>query len=167
MKKTNLLTIGVLMVAGSIAFAQTPPTPSPPPIPPTPPVAKLPKALLETFDKDKDGQLSDDEKNAMKAEMLAKMEARKAKVLEKYDLDKDGKLSDTEKATLKADMDARRLALIEKYDADKDGKLGVKEMQAARDAGEELPSPGMRPESRDQGLKKAPGPGPKAPAASE
>jgi EF hand len=131
MKSTTFITFSAFIGACSLASAQAEPTPSKP---------KLPAALLETFDTNKDGTLSDDEKNAMKAAMQAKSEERKAAILAKYDKDKDGKLSDDEKATLKAEMDAKRTALIAKYDANKDGKLNPAEMKAAREAGEEMPT---------------------------
>ena len=65
--------------------------------------------FMEKFDADKDGQLSDAEKEAVKADMKAKFEARhaemKAKLMEKFDADKDGQLSDAEKEAMKADFE--------------------------------------------------------------
>jgi Ca2+-binding EF-hand superfamily protein len=139
MKTTSLITLAALIGTSSFAAAQEKPNR------PDRPPREIPAALLETFDTDKDGKLSDDERNAMRAAMKAKAEERRAAMLAKYDKDGDGKLSDDEKAMLHADMQAKRLALIEKYDADQDGKLSPAEIKTARDAGEELPPPGMGP----------------------
>lgn len=85
------------------------------------------KKMLERFDADQDGQLSDAEKEAMKAEMEKKHEGKRpghgkrgehgpkgprgergdrpampAEMMDKFDADKDGQLSDTEKEAAKA-----------------------------------------------------------------
>ena len=80
------------------------------------------KKMLEKFDADKDGQLSDAEKEAIKAGMKGKRpnfdgkrpefdgkkgerpsrEDMQKKMLEKFDADKDGQLSDAEKEAMKA-----------------------------------------------------------------
>lgn len=158
MKPTLLITLGSLI--GTCAFAAAQDKPNRP----DRPNRKLPPALLEAFDTDKDGKLSDDERAAMRTAMQAKAEERRAAMLAKYDKDGDGKLSDDEKAMLKADREAKRLALVEKYDADKDGKLSPEEIKTARDAGEDLPPPGMRPGpgGRGPGEKRGPG-GPEGP----
>ena len=71
--------------------------------------AEMKAKFMEKFDADKDGQLSDAEKEAVKADMKAKFEARhaemKAKLMEKFDADKDGQLSDAEKEAMKADFE--------------------------------------------------------------
>ena len=73
--------------------------------------AEMKAKFMEKFDADKDGQLSDAEKEAAKAEMKAKFEARraemKAKFMEKFDADKDGQLSDAEKEAAKAQFQKR------------------------------------------------------------
>jgi hypothetical protein len=158
MNTTLLLTLGAIIGTCSFASAQEKPNR---------PHREMPQALLETFDTNKDGKLSEDERNAMKAAMQAKAEERKSAMLAKYDKDGDGTLSNDEKATLKADMEAKRLALIEKYDADKNGKLGPDEIKAARDAGEELPPPAMMgPGPGGPGGKRGPGGPGGAPPAS-
>ena len=67
--------------------------------------------FMEKFDTDKDGKISDAEKEAVKAEMKAKFEARKAerkaKFMEKFDTDKDGQISDAEKEAIKAEFAKR------------------------------------------------------------
>ena len=70
--------------------------------------AEMKAKFMEKFDADKDGKLSDAEKEAVKAEMKAKFEARraemKAKFMEKFDADKDGQLSDAETEAAKAEF---------------------------------------------------------------
>ncbi len=77
--------------------------------------------MIKKFDKDGDGKLSEDEKDAAKAAMEKQM-------LEKFDKDKDGKLSEEEKEAAK---EARRAEMkkrmLEKFDKDKDGKLSDEE----------------------------------------
>ncbi len=62
--------------------------------------AEMKAKFMEKFDADKDGQISDAEKEAIKAEM-------KAKFMEKFDADKDGQLSDAEKEAAKAEFQKR------------------------------------------------------------
>jgi Ca2+-binding EF-hand superfamily protein len=155
MKPTKFIILGVLLGTGLSVTAQDKPK------------REVPPVLLEKFDTDKDGKLSDDERKAMRAEMKAQQEKRQAAMLEKYDADKDGKLSDTEKATMKTDMEAKRAAMLEKYDANKSGKLEPEEIKAARAAGEEIPPPVMGHGPGGKRGKRGPGPGgpPPAPAA--
>ena len=137
MKTTSFMTLGALLATCAFAVAQDKPAR------PDRPQRESPPAMLEKFDTDKDGKLSDEERKAMRTEMEEKREQFRAKMLEKFDTDKDGKLSDEEKATMREEMKARHEALLAKYDADEDGKLSPTEIQAARDAGEELPPPGI------------------------
>ena len=67
------------------------------------PQGQMPQQLLEKFDTDKDGQLSDTEKEAMKDGMKKRLHKREMNnnMLEKFDTDKDGKLSDEEKKALR------------------------------------------------------------------
>lgn len=62
------------------------------------------KADLKKYDANKDGQLDDAEKAAMKAD---KESAKKAR-LDKYDADKDGKMSKAERDAEKADKKAEK-----------------------------------------------------------
>ena len=160
--------------------------------------AEMKAKFMEKFDADKDGQISDAEKEAIKAEFAkrgpkrqrpelteeqkAKFEARKAemkaKFMEKFDADKDGQLSDAEKeaakaefqkrgpkgpkcgkkgprrpgccgkkaerpqlteeqkAEMKAKFEARKAEMkakfMEKFDTDKDGQLSDAEKEAAK-----------------------------------
>lgn len=109
MKITKLFVTAALL--GSAAFATAQDKPKRPPHPPE---------VLEKFDTDKDGKLSKEEREAMRAE-------REKEMLEKYDADKDGKLSDEEKAVAKEDHKKEMLA---KFDKDGDGKLSEEEREA-------------------------------------
>ena len=77
--------------------------------------AEMKAKFMEKFDADKDGQISDAEKAAIKAEFeakkaemkakfVAKKAERKAKFMEKFDTDKDGQISDAEKEAIKAEF---------------------------------------------------------------
>lgn len=105
------------------------------------------KKMLEKYDADKDGKLSDEEKAAMKADMEQHRGKRGPRgprgpegahpgkpgmpreFVEQYDADKDGKLNEKER---KAAGEAMRARMLEKYDVDKDGKLSDEEREAAR-----------------------------------
>ena len=88
----------------------------------------LPKHVIEKYDTDKDGTLSE----AEKAEMRKAWEARRAEFMKKYDTDGDGKLSEKER---EAAREARKKAMLEKYDTDKNGELSEEEKEAARKDG--------------------------------
>jgi hypothetical protein len=60
--------------------------------------------MMEKFDADKDGKLSETERAAAKAAFKEKGGEFRAKVLERFDADKDGKLSETERAAAKEAM---------------------------------------------------------------
>ena len=84
--------------------------------------------MLEKFDTDGDGKLSQEERDAAKA---AKKE-RRAAFIEKHDTNGDGELDKEEKAAAKE-------AIIANYDTDGDGKLSREERKAARADGAHLP----------------------------
>ena len=63
--------------------------------------------FMEKFDTDKDGQISDAEKEAIKAAHEARKAEMKAKFMEKFDADKDGQISDAEKEAIKAEFGKR------------------------------------------------------------
>ena len=64
--------------------------------------------LIEKFDTDGDGKLSDAEKEAAREARKAEFEARRAEILEKFDTDGDGKLSPEERKAAIAAARARR-----------------------------------------------------------
>ena len=63
--------------------------------------------FMEKFDTDKDGKISDAEKEAIKAAHEARKAEMKAKFMEKFDADKDGQISDAEKEAIKAEFGKR------------------------------------------------------------
>ncbi len=66
--------------------------------------AAMKAKFMERFDTDKDGQISDAEKEAIKAQFEARHAERKARFMEKFDTDKDGQISDAEKEAIKAEF---------------------------------------------------------------
>jgi hypothetical protein len=95
--------------------------------------------MLEKFDTDKDGTLSDAEKAAARAAHEERMKEHRARFLERFDTDKDGTLSDAEKAAARAaheerkkERQERRAKFLERFDTDKDGQLSEAEKAAAR-----------------------------------
>lgn len=95
------------------------------------PERKLPPELIEKFDKDGDGKLNKQEREAARAERRARMEERRKQALEKFDTDKDGELSKEERKAMK---EARRAKRLEKFDADGDGELSEEERAEMRKA---------------------------------
>ena len=83
------------------------------------------RALIKKFDKDGDGELSEEEKSAIRE----LEEQREKAYLKKYDTDGDGKISGEEKAEAQR---LRKLEWVEKYDRNADGKVSDEEMEAAR-----------------------------------
>ncbi|WP_455565031.1 EF-hand domain-containing protein [Akkermansia biwaensis] len=94
--------------------------------------------VLEQYDTDKDGKLSDEEKAAVKAEIDKRMKARRDEMMKKYDKDGDGKLSREERQSMRdgwakahpeavKKMEERRAEMMKKYDKDGDGKLSDEE----------------------------------------
>jgi Ca2+-binding EF-hand superfamily protein len=118
MKTSGILSLAILLCTSLPGAAQDQPQKPRKPHGPPPP------ELIKEFDKDGDGKLSDEERQAMRESMRARMEARKKEMLERFDADQDGKLSDAEREnarkTIKAEM-------LEKYDKDGDGKLSKEE----------------------------------------
>lgn len=82
-----------------------------------------PREILEKFDKDGDGKLSDEEKKAMHEAM----EARRKEKFKEFDTDGDGKLSEEERAKMK---EAHKAEMLKKFDTDGDGELSEEERKA-------------------------------------
>ncbi len=98
---------------------------------------KLPPEVIAKFDKDGDGKLNDEEREAAKAGREEMMEARKKEMLEKFDKDGDGELNEEELAAAKASQGGKKVGkkraeVIAKYDKDGDGKLNGEEQAAVR-----------------------------------
>jgi Ca2+-binding EF-hand superfamily protein len=105
------------------------------------------KHLVATYDVDKDGKLSADERAELRedfggpfrraARRYAAREARRVILRDLYDSDDSGKLDGDEREAMKADLDSRcetRMgALIKKFDANGDGKLDDAEWTSARE----------------------------------
>lgn len=112
------------------------------------------KALAE-FDKDGDGKLNPQEREAAKAAFEKRRAeaaknrpdkakgrpdaaARRAEIIKKFDKDGDGKLNEQERAAAKKALGGqgggadRRAALLKKFDKDGDGKLSDEEKAAAK-----------------------------------
>ena len=98
----------------------------------------LPADVLEKYDTDGDGVLSDAEKAAMRAAMEAERAAARAEFIAKYDADGDGVLNAEERAAARAAMEAEKLAaLTEKFnalDTDASGGLSAEEWAAGAPA---------------------------------
>jgi hypothetical protein len=68
------------------------------------------KAMLEKYDANHDGVISEEEKEAGKAAAKEAREARRQEELDKYDENKDGKINRDERAKIKADREAEKEA---------------------------------------------------------
>ena len=102
--------------------------------------AEMKAKFMEKFDADKDGQISDAEKEAIKAEF-----AKRAPKCGKKGPRRPGccgkkaqrpQLTEEQKAEMKAKFEARKAEMkakfMEKFDADKDGQLSDAEKAAAK-----------------------------------
>lgn len=120
--------LGTMLMAGAQGAGEKPKGEGKPPG--GRPQGPLPQ-MLEKFDTDKDGKLSKEEREAMKAERQKAGEGQRKEMLDKLDTNKDGKISPEEREAFKTDrqkeMEQRRKADFEKFDADKDGKLSYEE----------------------------------------
>ena len=161
--KTSLL-LAALLLSPVLTWAEDAPAPAPAPPAPDgasearPRGAALRKQVLEKFDGDKDGKLSDAEREAARAAWKDTGSELHAKVLEKFDADENGKLSDPEREALKTAMKNRRNGrgdankkregkagerhrkMLERFDEDKDGLLNESERAKAREARKASPA---------------------------
>lgn len=108
---------------------------------------KVPPAILEKFDANKDGKLDEAERKAARMAGEEAMKARKAEMLKKFDKDGDGKLSEEEEAAMKEE---RKKMMLEKFDKDGDGELNDEEKAAMRKAMMEHGRPGGNREGGNQ-----------------
>jgi hypothetical protein len=98
------------------------------------------KAILEKFDTDGDGKISEQEREAAKAAM----EEKRAAIIAKYDKDGDGKLNEEERKAAREEWKAEdrpnppghpsRERIRKRFDKDGDGKLNEEELAAAKAA---------------------------------
>lgn len=82
-----------------------------------------PPEILKKFDKDGNGELSQEERMAMREAM----EARHKDKFKEFDTDGDGKLSEQEREKMR---EARKAEFLKKFDTDGDGKLSEEERKA-------------------------------------
>jgi len=85
--------------------------------------------LIQKYDQNRDGTLDDQEKAALRADMKAKHEARKAEMLAKYDTNKDGKLDAQEREVMKSE---RAELMFKKLDQDGNGQISLDEFKAGQ-----------------------------------
>lgn len=130
------------------------------------------RLLLEKYDTDGDGKLSDDERKAVQEDAKKMHEAKKAEILAKFDTDGDGKLSDDERKAMREDwsknhpevtekmkekrqqqLRQHREDMIKKFDTDGDGKLSDDERKAMRESMQK-----DRPKGQGQGANGQRGP---------
>lgn len=121
MKTTLLYTLSALISSCLIASAEDTTKPGDRPARP------LPAKILEKFDKDGDGKLSAEEKQAAHDARKEMAGERRKEMLAKYDTDQNGELSDEEKAKMREEIQAK---MLEKFDTDGDGKLSKEERAA-------------------------------------
>lgn len=96
----------------------------------------FPPEVIDKFDKDGDGKLSDDERAAAREAMKDHHEKRHEWMIEKFDKDGDGKLSEEEKEAMEAARKAKheefKKEMLKKYDKDGDGELSDEEKEEMR-----------------------------------
>lgn len=127
-----------------------------------------PRELLEKFDKDGDGKLSEAERAELKQEMMQRKEAREAKMLKRFDTDKDGTLSREEKKaafpTIREENMVIHQAALKEFDKDGDGNLSPAEREGTREwIAQNYPDaifmpPGRGPRAGKGGLHRQKGP---------
>ncbi|MCA9312120.1 MAG: hypothetical protein KDA21_12985 [Phycisphaerales bacterium] len=97
------------------------------------------RGMLEHFDTDGDGTLSDAEREAARAEGKQRLDDFRGRMLEQFDTNGDGELDATEREAAhqarRAEMEARRAEILKEFDADGDGQLNKEEREAAHEAG--------------------------------
>ncbi|MGA9522742.1 MAG: EF-hand domain-containing protein [Myxococcaceae bacterium] len=85
--------------------------------------------VLEKFDANRDGQLDESERQAMREAKRARMEERRQEMLQKFDANRDGQLDQIER---EAAQKQRAEARFKKLDADGNGVLSLEEFQAGK-----------------------------------
>ena len=101
--------------------------------------AEMKAKFMEKFDTDKDGKISDAEKEAIKAE-FAKRGPKGPRCCKKAHRHHHcgrphgprPELTEEQKAEMKAKFEARKAKFMEKFDADKDGKISDAEKEAIK-----------------------------------
>lgn len=100
-----MLCLGFTTIATPAAETTLRPEAAPPPRSPQ----EARERFMKRYDKNGDGQISEEERKAMIEERRKENEAREKERLKKYDKNGDGKLDDTERAAAREDfLKARR-----------------------------------------------------------
>ncbi len=94
--------------------------------------------LVRIYDFDRDGELSEDERDALLADFTERCDALHQRALDEFDADGDGELSDDERQAARDAAQARRAdrrdAMLDEYDTDGDGELSRDELHAMHEA---------------------------------
>ncbi|HXG48738.1 MAG TPA: EF-hand domain-containing protein [Methylomirabilota bacterium] len=102
-----MLCLGLTTLTALAADSALRPEPTSPPRSPQ----EARERFMKRYDKNGDGQISDEERKTMIEERRKENEAREKERLKKYDKNGDGKLDDTERAAAREDfLKARRAA---------------------------------------------------------
>ena len=94
--------------------------------------------FMARFDTDGDGEISEEEREAIREAFQAQRRERMLeRMTERFDADGDGELNDEERLAAEAELEARdierRARMVERFDTDGDGQLSDAENQAARE----------------------------------
>lgn len=112
--KTLCATALTVLMMSAMLIAQDAPKGDRPPPPPEgfPRRMNMPAEVLKKYDKDGDGKLSQEEREAMRKDRQAEFEANRAKQRaefeKRFDKDGDGKLNAEEEAAMREEMNAFR-----------------------------------------------------------
>ncbi len=102
--------------------------------------------FVKKYDKDKDGELNEQERRDAYAAMRADSEKRRAEYIKLYDKDGDGELNEDERRAARtaawarwkkenperaAEIEIRRAEFVKQYDKDNDGELSSEERREA------------------------------------
>jgi hypothetical protein len=83
--------------------------------------------LVQKYDANKDGQLDDAERQALRQEMKAHRQAMRQEKLQRFDANKDGRLDDTERQVMRDEHVTERFKAM---DSNGDGVLSLDEFKA-------------------------------------
>ncbi len=94
--------------------------------------------FMARFDTDGDGEISEEEREAIREAFQAQRRERMLeRMTERFDADGDGELNDEERLAAEAELEARDIErqarMVERFDTDGDGQLSDAENQAARE----------------------------------
>lgn len=124
---------------------------------------KLPPEIIAKFDKDGDGKLNEEEREAAKAAREEMEAARKQEMLDKFDMDKDGTLNEAEREAMRTEMKKR---MLEKFDKDGNGELSEEERAEMRKHFKDRPGHD-RPHGKDHKHRKEGGGDKEAPSVDD